>query len=580
MSTRHTSPGAPPMDQPWWAHDDINNMRGPENQPRIRPLLRIFASGHDPRGRATPDFTTVPRDKDICADTYVQEAPREVTPNRQSSIRRFFGGIVSNKRNVRREPSPPRSAIIIPAARRSEMVLDDSSSTQLSDDEMELSPTRPPYVAPRHAWSVAQAHADASAAASSRMGSPAPIPSPPLSTKSVIPSLTPTSSTEDDAEGYCSPLMSFRTAIRRWFWSSQSYPHTVRADIDTHTMFAVIMPHMWKFLFLGCTFVAATVFLGYLLSTLPLNLPTHLTDLTLAEMRDMCAELQVYANRNIASMWHVFVVLSILFTWKQAFCVPGSIIMNIIFGAMYGAYSGTFFASVFTAFGGLLCYLLAAPFAEVAAVIPGIARPLHSMRTALADNGATPKEHDNGNGHVSRNLWSYLMVLRLLPIVPYGMMNIACGVLDVPIVPYTVTLGLGSVPWNFCTTQLGEIIQDVVSAVQSTMSAKTAIAQGAQDAAAAASVSPATSLLASDTFTILLDRLCTPDMLVKLVLLSVASMLPLALNRYLSYRSNKNGSVDDEAELAERSMVDTVDAPPTPVAAPVQRLASVMVSAE
>ncbi|WFD34811.1 hypothetical protein MCUN1_001655 [Malassezia cuniculi] len=538
--------------------------------PRSRPLLRLLPQQYS-RGRSTPDFTVVPREKEGISSADNQIHATEAPANRRISFRRILNGIVPAKRSERRDPSPPSGQLVMPSARRGAMVLDDSSSTYLSDDESVTPPTRSPYVAPRHAWSVAQAHADASAAALHN-GFPAPIPSPSISLISADPSLA--SSSEPDQQGYCSPLVSFRTLMRRWFWSSKSYPHNVRADIDAHSTLATLMPHVWKFVFLGCTFVSATVFLGYLLSTLPLHLPTHLAELTLAEIRDMCVGLQQYASRDSSSMWHVFVVLSVLFVWKQAFCVPGSIIMNIIFGAMYGAYRGTLFASIYTAFGGLLCYLLAAPFAEVAAGVPGIAKPLHSMRVALADNGAVPKAHEHGKAHVGRNLWSYLMVLRLLPIVPYGMMNIACGVLGVPIVPFTVTLGLGSVPWNFCTTQLGEILQDVVTAVQSSMAASAAVAHGAKEAAAAASVSPATSMLASDTFTILLDRLCTPAMLVKLLLLSVMSALPLVLNRYLKRDSSNTDDTNDEAGMSMADAHVTASS-----SAPSHRLASVMISA-
>ena len=572
----HTTPPASPVAMvPWWARNR-GHTRNSSNPPRSRALLRLTGTTQDARGRATPDFSIFSGDNESNSVTD-EKITRPST--RGSTFRRFLNGIVPSKRTDHREPTPTETQLVMPSARKSMIVLDDSSSIGQSDDEMEsgpVSPVRTPYVPPRHAWSVAQAYADAAAEASNRTGSPAPIPSPALSRHSTNASLS-TSSSEEETQGFCAPFVSSKTLIQRWFWKSQSNPHGMRADVNVDSTIARLLPHMWKFVALGLIFVMATAVLGYLLSTLPLKLPTRLADLTLAEIRDMCEGLRIYAGKDSSSMWHVFSVLSVLFTWKQAFCVPGSIIMNIIFGAMYGAYCGTIYTSVFTAVGGVLCYLLAAPFSDIAAEIPWFAHPLHSMRTALTVNGAMDKEHGT-NVNVSRNIWSYLMILRLLPIVPYGMMNIACGVLYVPLLPYAVTLGLGSVPWNFCTTQLGEIIQDVVSAVQRSMSSGASVAQGAQDAAAAADVSPATSLLASDTFTIMMDHLCTPSMFMKLALLSAVSMLPVFLNRYLSRQSTSEleNTNDDERE---GSFVSENDGAPGVPCQNGQRLSSVAVSA-
>ena len=143
-------------------------------------------------------------------------------------------------------------------------------------------------------------------------------------------------------------------------------------------------------------------------------MPKHLAQLTLTEIRDVCAQLREYARHDERAMVHVFFVLSALFTWKQAFCVPGSLIMNIVFGAMYGSYLGCAFASVLTALGGVLCYLLAAPFSEVMALLPGIAKPLNSMRKVLQSMqhaGEMSRATGRHGPTKSQNLWSYFCLL-------------------------------------------------------------------------------------------------------------------------------------------------------------------------
>lgn len=63
----------------------------------------------------------------------------------------------------------------------------------------------------------------------------------------------------------------------------------------------------------------------------------------------------------------------------------------------------------------------------------------------------------------SADLFSYLLLARLFPLLPYSVLNIACGVLHVPVVPYFATLVLGSFPYNFVTTQLGDLLGELAT---------------------------------------------------------------------------------------------------------------------
>ena len=390
-------------------------------------------------------------------------------------------------------------------------------------------------------------------------------PSPPSSLDSNAPSLTwSLSSHEDESTEPCTlhvatqPKFQFGLGILGRAFTSSAQE---RADIDPSSQsitWEKIAPHAAKVVLLGITFLLATFMLGLAMSTLPLHMPTHLAQLTLSEIRDMCQNLRDYAASSNGAMIHVFLVLTLFFCWKQAFCVPGSLITNIIYGAMYGSYAGSLFASIFTAVGGIMCYFLAAPFADVVTLLPSLSKPLHSMRLALhkVHQQEGPTSLDGGVSHVSRgsqsggDLWSYLLFLRLLPIVPYGMMNISCGVLGVPLLPYAITLGIGSVPWNFCTAQVGELLQDVATAIQE--SARVSAANSPDGLAAPSSKEA--SLLASGTLSVLLEHLWTWDMIIKLLLLSVASTLPIVLQRF--FGSRKTHSSDDENIQIEEDSPD------------------------
>lgn len=64
------------------------------------------------------------------------------------------------------------------------------------------------------------------------------------------------------------------------------------------------------------------------------------------------------------------------------------------------------------------------------------------------------------------DLFSYLLLARLFPLLPYSALNIACGVLKVPVSPYFITLVLGSFPYNFVTTQLGDLLGNLANSAE------------------------------------------------------------------------------------------------------------------
>ncbi|KAK0552795.1 hypothetical protein OC846_002746 [Tilletia horrida] len=283
---------------------------------------------------------------------------------------------------------------------------------------------------------------------------------------------------------------------------------------------------------------------------------------------------------------HVLLVLSALFTWKQAFTIPGSIIMNVIFGALYGTFWGTVYTSVLTAFGGLCCYMLCRPLGGLIASLPGLKKPLLAIRTALDPEAAAAAaasgdargnasnlmpyrdedvEESSGaaaaastsssrpslihrsesmqdgalsslasrarsrtnqwaTGSGSSQTWSYLLLLRLLPIIPYGLTNIACSVLRTPILPFTVTLGLGSVPWNVLTCQVGELLEEVLS-----VALDVAVDAGSRAGAADQGQQGAIAGVKAIVSQVFWKR----DTMFKLGLVTLASLTPVLLGRVL-----------------------------------------------
>ncbi|KAK0531824.1 hypothetical protein OC834_002823 [Tilletia horrida] len=430
-----------------------------------------------------------------------------------------------------------------------------------------------------------------------------------------------------------------------------------RLDRDSITWAQRALPYLPALIVLAAIFLVSTICLVFALSTLPVRLPPlsvpssslngstlldqaaaerltrehsnsftyRLTHLTLADIRAVTTSLKEYARTGKAALQegtqpdvdelvagplglgfaklHVLLVLSALFTWKQAFTIPGSIIMNVIFGALYGTFWGTIYTSLLTAFGGLCCYLLCSPLGGLIAALPGLKKPLHAIRTALdpdaasavasAHDGATlaggayrdddveersaaaahrPRPHprpslltrssstasftlgSSGSAAFSSlasrarlervstshwyslgssTTWSYLLLLRLLPIIPYGLTNIACSVLRTPLLPFVCTLGLGSVPWNVLTCQVGELLEEVLSvALEVAASSEPGLGVVGVSGGVGAGVNASQGALAG-VKAIVSQVLWKRETMLKLGLVSLASLAPVFLGRVL-----------------------------------------------
>lgn len=369
--------------------------------------------------------------------------------------------------------------------------------------------------------------------------------------------------------------------------------------------------HMPTLLMLLTFFVFSTLVVVLLLSTLPLRMPSHsLTQLSLSEMRDICLSLRDYATSTSRAYHHTLMVLCIFFTYKQAFNIPGSIVSNIVFGALFGTWRAAFWLSIFTAVGGSGAAIMSALVAPLVLKMPGMTKAVGMMRRAIgSDNvgkkggrGVSMSRRGSKDGAIKRqrrtpapaipagggrnsspsssrpkhastgggNLYSILLLLRVLPLTPYGMMNIACGILNVPLLPFSTTLALGSLPWNAVTAQLGEILVEVVAALPAGEGLPVAAATlgdqldvgGFHDVSLEAG-SAVKNVLSSEKskltsaahkagggLKILMAKIWTREMMFKLIGLSLLSLAPVILGKW--WKARQAASAAKAAAQAKR----------------------------
>jgi uncharacterized membrane protein YdjX (TVP38/TMEM64 family) len=122
-----------------------------------------------------------------------------------------------------------------------------------------------------------------------------------------------------------------------------------------------------------------------------------------------------------------------------ALSVPGALIMTMTGGFLFGPLVGASAAVIGMTVGATIMFLVA--------------------RSALGD---FLKRHTPAGGMVSRveagvraNAFLYLLVLRLLPAVPFWLCNLASGFVNIPLRTYLAATIVGIIPSTFIYASIG-----------------------------------------------------------------------------------------------------------------------------
>ncbi|KAG6811317.1 hypothetical protein H0H92_008029 [Tricholoma furcatifolium] len=229
-------------------------------------------------------------------------------------------------------------------------------------------------------------------------------------------------------------------------------------------------------------FPVSTALVGLCLYTLPISLAWPRT---LADVAQLGKELHSYTQSGTGPVAHVMGVMAITAIWKHAWSVPGSVIWNVLAGALFSPAYATVLLTTLTMLGSACATLLAMPLAPF--LTHFFPRALDMTRTAL--EGGSERD-------TTTSAWVRLSILRLIGVVPWSGINIACGVCGVSLIDCMLGAFIGCLPWTAVTCQIGDILQTVAS-----------------------TPSPTPQTISS--------LLTTPDIILKLVFLSFLSLAPI-----------------------------------------------------
>ncbi|CAF1136142.1 unnamed protein product [Adineta steineri] len=202
--------------------------------------------------------------------------------------------------------------------------------------------------------------------------------------------------------------------------------------------------------FIPLLFALATIYM-YILST---NAPPLSTDQDRASLhfprsidslKNLSATLQHYRDDHLA---YLLLLYCSAYLYKQAFSLPGSAILNLLGGALFGTWFGFPLCCLLTATGALLCYLLVANFARNLVV-----------QCCYKKIVLLQKKVEAGRD----NLFFVLLFMRMVPMSPNALITMTCPILNVPKKIFYFSILFGMAPYNFITVQTGSFLSQLNS---------------------------------------------------------------------------------------------------------------------
>ncbi|GAA5802277.1 snare associated Golgi protein-domain-containing protein [Helicostylum pulchrum] len=218
-------------------------------------------------------------------------------------------------------------------------------------------------------------------------------------------------------------------------------PDNLKASAPTWKQ---LLPRLILFIFIGLISLVFTISLAHVV--LDIGLPR-----TLEDVQQTSLQLEDLISNSWTGYGSVTIVFAVLYLWQQAFSIPGSVLLNLLAGYLYGITMGTIWTSLLTAAGATLAYGLAILVGEPLIRVPWFARKAEPLNRQLE------QERQSGG------LFWWLLFARLFPFSPYWFINLVSPLLDIPVSPFFWSTFFGSMPYNFICSQAGDVLGDLTS---------------------------------------------------------------------------------------------------------------------
>lgn len=199
----------------------------------------------------------------------------------------------------------------------------------------------------------------------------------------------------------------------------------------------------------GLIFFTSLVALFYVYTSFP--------DLAEDEKQDMKLPFDIEDAKSLGRLldrykdryyFQVLAGLFITYIFLQTFAIPGSIFLSILSGFLFPFPLALILVCTCSAVGATLCYLLSSILGR---------RLLYKYFPEKANEWAvTVTKHKD-------NLLSYMLFLRMTPLLPNWFINLASPVIGVPMMPFTIGTFFGVAPPSFVAIQAGQTLHKLTS---------------------------------------------------------------------------------------------------------------------
>jgi uncharacterized membrane protein YdjX (TVP38/TMEM64 family) len=156
---------------------------------------------------------------------------------------------------------------------------------------------------------------------------------------------------------------------------------------------------------------------------------------TLAALKENKEALRNFTRHNYLLTVGLFITI---YCVQTAFSLPGAAILTLAGGFLFGAILGTLYVNLGATTGAVLAFL-AARYLFRDAVERRFGKKLETIQSGFA-----------------KNAFHYLLTLRLIPLFPFFLVNLASGLTRMRLSTYFAATALGIIPGSFVYSNAGK----------------------------------------------------------------------------------------------------------------------------
>lgn len=167
---------------------------------------------------------------------------------------------------------------------------------------------------------------------------------------------------------------------------------------------------------------------------------------TAAGIKRFCRQLQTAMREKRT---RVIVFFSFVYITLQTFCIPGTVVLNAAIGALVGSLGGVLLCTLLGTVGACSCYILS--FLVGTSLVEMVDRKLMKGKGLLTLRRQVRSYR--------AELFVYVLFLRLTPILPNWLVNMASPVAGVPLRVFALATAIGILPQTYLSVRFGALAQ-------------------------------------------------------------------------------------------------------------------------